>query len=129
MPDIRSIEPLRRRICSIIDIGTADDFISRAYDIFYTLVILVNLAVTIAYTFDGAEAAAAGCCWTLRPLRWPFLRRTAPAYLDISRQTVIVMIRRRGRMLIPRGSLVLLEGDQVIFYSQSHLPHGQDISI
>ena len=73
MPDIRSIEPLRRRICSIIDIGTADDFISRAYDIFYTLVILVNLAVTIAYTFD-----AAGCCWTLRPLRWPFLRRTAP---------------------------------------------------
>ena len=40
------------------------------------------------------------------------------------------MIRRRGRMLIPpRGSLVLLEGDQVILYSQSHLPHGQDISI
>ena len=39
------------------------------------------------------------------------------------------MIRRRGRMLIPRGSLVLLEGDQVIFYSQSHLSHGQDISI
>ena len=39
------------------------------------------------------------------------------------------MIRRRGRMLIPRGSLVLLEGDQVILYSQSHLPRGQDISI
>ena len=60
IPDIRSIEPLRRRICSIIDIGTADDFISRAYDIFYTLVILVNLAVTIAYTFDGAEARCGG---------------------------------------------------------------------
>lgn len=60
MPDIRSIEPLRRRICSIIDIGTADDFISRAYDISYTLVILVNLAVTIAYTFDGAEARCGG---------------------------------------------------------------------
>ena len=60
MPDIRSIEPLRRRVCSIIDIGTADDFISRAYDIFYTLVILVNLAVTIAYTFDGAEARCGG---------------------------------------------------------------------
>ena len=42
MPDIRSIEPLRRRICSIIDIGTADDFISRAY------------------TFDGAEARCGG---------------------------------------------------------------------
>lgn len=60
MPDIRSIEPLRRRVCSIIDIGTTDDFISRAYDIFYTLVILVNLAVTIAYTFDGAEARCGG---------------------------------------------------------------------
>lgn len=54
---------------------------------------------------------------------------TAIRDLDISRQTVIVMIRRWGRMLIPRSSLVLLEGDQIILYSQSHLPHGQDISI
>ena len=116
MPDIRSIEPLRWRICSIIDIGTADDFISRAYDIFYTLVILVNLAVTIAYTFDGAEAAAAGCCWTLRPLWWPFCGGLRPAYLDISAD------RYRhdsppGTDADPRGSLVLLEGDQVILYS------------
>ncbi len=57
MPNFRSLESLRRRICTIIDIGTADDLISRAYDIFYTLVILVNLMVTIAYTFDEAEAA------------------------------------------------------------------------
>ena len=56
MPNFRSLESLRRRICTIIDIGTADDLISRAYDIFYTLVILVNLVVTIAYTFDEAEA-------------------------------------------------------------------------
>ena len=56
----RSIEPLRRRVCSIIDIGTADDFISRGYDILYTLVILVNLAVTIAYTFDEVEARCGG---------------------------------------------------------------------
>ena len=57
MPNLKSLESLRRRICTIIDIGTADDLISRAYDIFYTLVILVNLVVTIAYTFDEAEAA------------------------------------------------------------------------
>ena len=57
MPNFRSLESLRRRVCTIIDIGTADDLISRAYDIFYTLVILVNLMVTIAYTFDEAEAA------------------------------------------------------------------------
>ena len=56
MPTSRSMEPLRRRVCSIIDIGTADDLLSRGYDILYTLVILVNLAVTIAYTFDAAEA-------------------------------------------------------------------------
>ena len=57
MPNLKSLESLRRRICTIIDIGTADDLISRAYDIFYTLVILVNLMVTITYTFDEAEAA------------------------------------------------------------------------
>ena len=43
MANYRSLESLRRRVCTIIDIGTADDLISRAYDIFYTLVILVNL--------------------------------------------------------------------------------------
>ena len=57
MANYRSLESLRRRVCTIIDIGTADDLISRAYDIFYTLVILANLVVTIAYTFDEAEAA------------------------------------------------------------------------
>ena len=56
----RSADPLLRRVCSIIDIGTADDLISRSYDILYTLVILVNLAVTIAYTFDEAEALCGG---------------------------------------------------------------------
>ena len=56
----RSADPLLRRVCSIIDIGTADDLISRGYDILYTLVILVNLAVTIAYTFDEAEARCGG---------------------------------------------------------------------
>ena len=61
MPTPCSIEPLRRRICSIIDIGAAEDFVSRGYDILYTLVILVNLFVTIAYTFDEAEAS----CGTL----------------------------------------------------------------
>lgn len=60
MPNFRSLESLRRRICTIIDIGTADDLISRGYDILYTLVILINLAVTIAYTFDEVEARCGG---------------------------------------------------------------------
>ena len=42
--------------------------------------------------------------------------------LDISRQTVIVMIRRRGTMLVPNGSLKLAEGDTVILYSKEKRP-------
>ena len=38
--------------------------------------------------------------------------------LDISRQTMIVMVKRNGTMLVPRGSLVLKEGDHVIMYTQ-----------
>lgn len=38
--------------------------------------------------------------------------------LDLSRQTHIVMIRRRGTMLVPHGSLKLMEGDTVILYSK-----------
>lgn len=41
--------------------------------------------------------------------------------LDISRQTIIVMVKRRGKMLIPNGSLRLSEGDRVILYTQSHV--------
>ena len=38
--------------------------------------------------------------------------------LDISRQTHIVMIRRRGTMLVPHGSMKLMEGDTVILYGK-----------
>ena len=41
--------------------------------------------------------------------------------LDISRQTIIVMVRRKGNILIPNGDLVLKEGDSIILYTQSHL--------
>ena len=43
---------------------------------------------------------------------------TAIRDLDISRQTVIVMVRRRGTMLIPRGDLIFREGDEVIVYTR-----------
>lgn len=38
--------------------------------------------------------------------------------LDISRQTVIVMIRRHGSMMVPHGSLKLAEGDTVFLYGK-----------
>ena len=49
--------------------------------------------------------------------------------LDISRQTVIVMIERRGKAMIPNGDLVLLEGDKIILYSKLHMKHTGTIEI
>ena len=49
--------------------------------------------------------------------------------LDISRQTFIVMVRWNHTMLIPKGSLVLLEGDQVILYSRETISDTENISI
>ena len=49
--------------------------------------------------------------------------------LDISRQTIIVMVRRRGNVLIPNGDLVLREGDSIILYTQSHIRDASTIEI
>ena len=38
--------------------------------------------------------------------------------LNISRQSYIVMVRRGGTMLVPHGSMRLLQGDTVILYSK-----------
>ncbi len=38
--------------------------------------------------------------------------------IDISRQSYIFMIRRRGKAIIPRGSLVIREGDVVLLYEK-----------
>ncbi len=38
--------------------------------------------------------------------------------LDISRQSLVVMIRRRGRMQIPNGDMVLAENDTVYLYTK-----------
>ncbi len=49
--------------------------------------------------------------------------------LDISRQTIIVMIRRRGTMLVPRGDLILREGDEVLLYTKSHITDAFNIEL
>ena len=46
----------RRRISEIIEVGTADDFVSRAYDFLSTFVVIINLVVTVMYTFNRMEA-------------------------------------------------------------------------
>lgn len=49
--------------------------------------------------------------------------------LDISRRTVIIMVRRKDKVLIPNGDLVLREGDRVILYTQAHLRDAKPIRI
>ena len=49
--------------------------------------------------------------------------------LDISRQTVIVMVKRRGTMLIPNGDLVLKEGDKVILYTKKFMSDAEMLEI
>ena len=39
--------------------------------------------------------------------------------LDISRQTFLVLVRRQGRAILPKGDLVLKEGDEVVLYSKA----------
>ena len=56
MSDKKHLWPQRRRrISEIIEVGASDDLISRCYDIFSTLVLLINLTVTFLYTFDSME--------------------------------------------------------------------------
>ncbi len=42
--------------------------------------------------------------------------------LDISRRTMIVLVRREGTPMIPDGNTVLLEGDVVLLYSRFFIP-------
>ncbi len=41
--------------------------------------------------------------------------------LDISRLTIIIMIKREGKAFIPNGETTLMEGDRVILYTQVNL--------
>ena len=49
--------------------------------------------------------------------------------LDISRQTIIVMVKRSGTVLVPKGDLMLLEGDHIILYSQERITGASTIQI
>ena len=49
--------------------------------------------------------------------------------LDISRLTLIVMIRRDGKALIPNGSTVLQRDDAVFVYSKRNITDAQKINI
>ncbi len=49
--------------------------------------------------------------------------------LDISRQTIIIMIKREGKSFIPNGNTYLHEGDRVILYTQMHMYGANEFTI
>ena len=49
--------------------------------------------------------------------------------LDISRHTVIVLVKRRNKALIPNGNMRLTEGDHVFLYTNQHLLDVNEIEI
>lgn len=49
--------------------------------------------------------------------------------LDISRQTFIVMVQRNGSMLVPKGELMLMEGDHIVMYTQERIANASPIDI
>ncbi|MCD8334650.1 MAG: ion transporter [Clostridiales bacterium] len=49
--------------------------------------------------------------------------------LDLSRQTLIVMVRREDRVLIPNGALELLPWDTVVLYTKRAIQGAQEVSV
>lgn len=49
--------------------------------------------------------------------------------LDISRHSIIVLVKRRNKSLIPNGNMVLKEGDRVFMYTNLHLAVDNEFEI
>ncbi len=49
--------------------------------------------------------------------------------LDISRHSVIVLVKRKEKVMIPNGNLILREGDMVILYSEMRIANVTEIEI
>ena len=50
-------------------------------------------------------------------------------YEDISRHSIIVLVKRKNKALIPKGNMVLYEGDRVFMYTKLHLSDANHIEI
>lgn len=159
---------LRTGLFELIEIGSNYDTWCWGYDFFNTFTILLNLAVSIMYTFDNMEMKYGPLLLTLERLTVAFfaidflLRVFTAKYLypdvsepravwkylisfseiwraastlltvgygDISRHSIIVLVRRHQKLIIPGGNLTLLEGDTVILYTQTHMTNADDLEI
>ena len=62
----------REKIFGMVDVGFVEDGISRAYDILNLSIIVINLAVSIALTFEGARASCGGVLLAVEALTIAF---------------------------------------------------------
>ena len=80
----------------------------------------------------GAESASGNERITLKELtlekRHPWTGHMIRD-LDISRHSVIVLVKRQGHALIPYGKMILQEGDVVLLYTQTYLANAEDRQI
>ncbi len=49
--------------------------------------------------------------------------------LDISRHSIIVLVKRRNKSLIPNGNMYIKTGDVLFMYTQLHLADAKDIEV
>ena len=49
--------------------------------------------------------------------------------IDVSRHSIIVLIKRRNRSIIPDGNAVLRAGDKIFMYTQLHFAGAKDIEL
>ncbi len=49
--------------------------------------------------------------------------------LDMSRQSIIVLVKRRNKSLIPNGNMILQAGDRVFLYTKMHLMDSTEVEI
>ena len=49
--------------------------------------------------------------------------------LNVSRHTVIVLVKRRNKSLIPNGNMILRERERVFLYTKQHLLDVNEIDI
>ena len=49
--------------------------------------------------------------------------------LDISRKTLIVMVRRDGKLMIPTGTLKLQAGDMILLYTKKNYRNMQILEV
>lgn len=49
--------------------------------------------------------------------------------LDISRHSIIVLVKRGRRVMIPNGNMILRTGDMVIIYTQTFIADANDINV